>query len=369
MQENTKNTILSGADFSKMSNIENGIRLDRYLKKLYPKLTQGVLEKLLRKGAIRVNEEKISASFRISSSDKISLPKSFVESLRDTDDEIREKEEFFSQISSQAVISLAKKILKDYLLYDHPQFIAINKPAGLATQGGTKINISVDDALQYLNYTHGADYKLVHRLDKETSGVLLIAKNYAASTKLAKAFEDKIISKQYLAIVSPVPNQQSGEIKNHIAKIKVISKSTGIEFDKISQHEQGKLAITKYKVLQACDDFALIEFTPITGRMHQLRIHSQQLGCPIVGDKKYGGFQQIKCKNFASKLGSSHKMPMLLHANTIMVPKSIFDEYIQSDSLPNEHKRMLKFDIANFEVQELYIKISAPVPLYFSKFL
>lgn len=319
-------------------------RLDKYLRRLYPKLTQGIIERALRQKQIIVNGHKVEANLRVKEddeifiNDKLSLP----------------QEENLEVTFSDSIIKLASKITKDYLIYENEHFIAINKPAGLATQGGTKINLSIDDALKYLNYKNsnivksapfeykaqGAtpidnrratsndvvewgsfDYKLVHRLDKETSGLLLVAKNYESSVKLVNAFKEKLIAKTYIAVVFGRPLEGSGEIRGLIGK-----KRDGAYEIVDVDNENGKLAITYYKLLKPLNNnLSLIEFTPITGRMHQLRFHAKLLNCPIVGDTKYGSAQS-----------SSYSKHMLLHASNIVLHEKIFGEEITLEAkLPN----------------------------------
>ncbi|MCC8369394.1 MAG: RluA family pseudouridine synthase [Rickettsia endosymbiont of Oxypoda opaca] len=280
-------------------------RLDKYLRRLYPKLTQGIIERALRQKQIIVNGHKVEANLRVKEedeifiNDKLNLP----------------QEETLEVTFSDSVIKLASKITKDYLIYENEHFIAINKPAGLATQGGTKINLSIDDALKYLNY------KLVHRLDKETSGLLLVAKNYESGVKLVNAFKEKLIAKTYIAVVFGRPLEGSGEIRGLIGK-----KRDGAYEIVDVDNENGKLAITYYKLLKPLNNnLSLIEFTPITGRMHQLRFHAKLLNCPIVGDTKYGSAQS-----------SSYSKHMLLHASNIVLHEKIFGEEITLEAkLPN----------------------------------
>lgn len=284
-------------------------RLDRYLKKLYPSLTQGIIERSLRLNHIMVNSGKVAASLRLSSGDEISI---------DDKLDLQTKENSGKSFSNVATI-LASKLLREYLIYQNEWFIAINKPTNLATQGGSKINLSIDEALQYLN-SKGADFKLVHRLDKDTSGILLIAKNYAASIKLVQAFHDKIIQKTYLAITLGRPPNDEGEISG------MIGKNKGGTYQIVQNDvKDGKLAITRYKILKKLNDkLSLIEFTPLTGRMHQLRFHAKMLGCPIIGDSKYGNTESMELSK-----------QMLLHAKKIVLPAEIFgNEIIIEAELP-----------------------------------
>lgn len=280
-------------------------RLDKYLKRLYPLLTQGVIEKALRQKQITVNLHKTEASLRVVEGDKIFISDKF---------NLPEKQ-LNKLVFTDAEITLAKKITFDYLIYEDDNIIAINKPAGLATQGGSKINLSIDAGLKYLN-SKGGDFKLVHRLDKETSGLLLIAKNYESSVKLHNAFKEKLVVKTYLAVTYGKPIKNTGEVRSNIEKTKG---STPVITD-ISA-DNGKLAITYYKLLKSLDNnLFLIEFNPVTGRMHQLRLHAKLLGCPIFGDKKY-----------ASEEAKPYKH-MLLHASSIILFKEVFGKEIKIEA-------------------------------------
>ncbi len=286
--------------------LELPCRLDRYLKKLYPSLTQGIIERALRFKQIMVNSCKVAANLRINVGDQI-----FIEDSLNL-----QPPKISGRIFASSAIILSGKLLKDYLIYQDEWLIAINKPAGLATQGGSKINLSIDDALQYLN-SQGADFKLVHRLDKDTSGILLIAKNYASSIKLVKAFQEKDIQKTYIAVVLGKLPQFEGEISG------MIGKNRGGAYETVQNDEEnGKLSITRYKLLKNLHNgLTLVEFTPLTGRMHQLRFHAKMLACPIIGDRKYGTLEAIALSK-----------EMLLHAKKIILPEKILGKEIIIDT-------------------------------------
>lgn len=287
------------------------IRLDRYLKKLYPTITQGIIEKSLRSRKIKLNDQKTTANTRINAGDII-----FIDLILDEQYQHATAQETHFEPN---IIALANKLLVEYLLFSSDDVLIINKPHNLAVQGGSKINLSIDHALLYLNHIQNTDYKLVHRLDKATSGILLIAKNYEAARKITEGFSNKLIKKTYIAVLSSVPKNPSGIISNKIEKI---STRDG---EKMALSPSGKLAETLYKTLRENEKYALVEFTPLTGRMHQLRIHSQLLGCPIVGDIKYGGPKYQR---------------MLLHALRIALPAEILGYEVKVEApldfaLPN----------------------------------
>lgn len=284
------------------------VRLDRYIRRCFPLATQGAIEKAIRKKQIKLNSLKTTSNVRVVAGDKITYVLGiFVSENNDNADKIFPK----------SSLVLAKKILSEYLIYSSPEFIAIDKPSGLAVQGGSGINLSIDDALSYLNSTEGKGYKIVHRLDKETSGVLLIANGYSNATKLGEAFQKHLIHKTYIAIVSGIPKSSSENLLHYIGKDR-----KGI-FETVKElKEGGKKAETEYRIIRSSDNRSIIEFKPKTGRMHQLRFHSKFLGCPIIGDKKYGGQKNSR---------------MLLHAKELIIEKSVFGKEIKiKSSLPKE---------------------------------
>ncbi|GAB4165033.1 MAG: RluA family pseudouridine synthase [Rickettsiaceae bacterium] len=283
------------------------VRLDRYLKRLYPSITQGIIESYVRKGKIKVNKKKAKSSDRVKVQDEITISKGILDGYKVYSDNTN---------FSESVVILSKKILSDYLLFASKELIAINKPSGLAVQGGSKISLSIDDALAYLNQTRQADYKLVHRLDKETSGILIIATGHDSAIRLGKAFKDKLIKKTYIALLCGKPSANEGVISN------IIGKEKSGAYEVVREQESGKYAETFYKVLDNNHQFSLVEFKPTTGRTHQLRVHSKILGCPIVGDKKYGGVDYSR---------------MLLHAKELMIPAEVFGHKVSiSSKLPEE---------------------------------
>jgi 23S rRNA pseudouridine955/2504/2580 synthase len=279
---------------------DDSIRLDRYLRRLFPSITQGVIEKALRQGDIKFDSSKASSSTRISNGDIILIYPGILNNL--------DKKNLKGQNHSSAAISLAKKLKGEYLIYSNSEFFAINKPFGLAVQGGSKIKISIDDALSYLNEKEQKNYKLVHRIDKETSGILLIADGFKGCRLLGKAFEDRKIIKTYLAKVSGCPTQREGFLST------VIGKDRSGTFEVVKEQElDGKLAETNFKVISSNGRTSLLELSPKTGRMHQLRFHCKYLGCPIIGDQKYGGAQHER---------------MMLHAASVEIDSSIFGKKI-----------------------------------------
>lgn len=281
--------------------IDHPIRLDKYLKIKYPLLTQGIIEKEIRKSKIKVNQIKCKAKKRVQYPDKIQIPNYFSFYNK------KEKNKFPINI-----IKLSKKILCIYKVYENDNILVINKPCLIASQKGTKTSFSISCALEYINYSQNTDFKIVHRLDKGTSGVMLIAKNRKTAVILSNFFKEQNIYKEYISINYGIPEKKLGTIE--------------------SFSKDKKKLISNYKLLHFTkNNLSSILWTPKTGRKHQIRQHSKLLNCPIVGDIKYGS----ESKNIKSKHLFLHAYKIKLPNNyssqkkefTCQVPKHFFKFY------------------------------------------
>jgi 23S rRNA pseudouridine955/2504/2580 synthase len=253
---------------------DDGIRLDRFFKRHLKDISHIAIEKSLRKGEIRVNGKRARANTRLVVGDKLRVPP--FSSAAKVDFSTK-------QTKVKAVNMETVALLKRNIIYKDPHVIILNKPAGLAVQGGSKITESVDSLLDYLKFDSKERPKLVHRLDKDTSGALMLARTTKAAQTLTSLFKNKNLQKEYLAVVVGVPPKTSGKIDVPIAK------SEG-KNEKVRASESGQKAISEYSVLDTVADMAsLVKLLPITGRTHQLRVHMEILGTPILGDGKYGG--------------------------------------------------------------------------------
>jgi 23S rRNA pseudouridine955/2504/2580 synthase len=346
-------------------NLENdNVRIDRFIRNHLSFLAQSDIEQLLRKKDVALSAtsdnsdtkitKKLKSNYRLQQNDALVVSDFFIKKLYQQIENLsqtsnlkgnnekkliitfltsitgKEQESFqdleYKVESTQAelyfpkaVINLAKKIQNYYLILDEPEFIAINKPHELAVQGGSKLNISIDSALQYLNYINQdstSDLKLVHRLDKSTSGVLIIAKGAYNAKKLAQGFAERLISKEYVALISNFPQDSSGIIKNYIGKVNV-SEDLNHQHINITDKDNGKLAITEYEVMRHEQGEILIKLKPLTGRMHQLRVHCSHIESPILGDVKYGGQEAGR---------------LYLHARKLSIPHEIFGRKIDIES-------------------------------------
>ncbi|HTT97764.1 MAG TPA: RluA family pseudouridine synthase [Rhizomicrobium sp.] len=254
---------------------EDGIRLDRWFKRRYPALTHGRLEKLLRTGQVRLDGKRAKAADRVAVGQEVRVPPQVVNAPVEEEEKPRPEPKRDTGGLS----------LQDMILYMDKSVIVLNKPSGLATQGGSGITRHVDGMLDQLAFEKNQRPRLVHRLDKDTSGVLVVARTVPAAASLARSLAQRDASKVYWALTRGVPQQKRGTIKAALAK----EGGRGAERMEVSESDGAKYAITDYAVIDhAGDEFAWVAAKPVTGRTHQIRVHLASLGTPIVGDFKYG---------------------------------------------------------------------------------
>lgn len=289
-------------------------RLDRWFRRKFPQVGQARLEKMCRKGEIRVDGGRVKASTRLDVGQSVRVPplpeaglvkRSLTRQYEISDDDAR--------MIQQAVI------------YRDDHIIALNKPAGLAVQGGSGQTRHVDGLAEALKYDLEDKPKLVHRLDKDTSGVLLLARTGRAAAGLAKAFQSRQTRKIYWAAVAGSPMPKIGTIRFGLVKAGghgphgTGEKMICILPEVIDETEGAKRATTDYFVLEeAAKRTAWVALVPITGRTHQLRAHMAEIGHPVIGDGKYGTNAQTNDgEGWGAQLGGDISRKLHLHARSI----------------------------------------------------
>ena len=280
----------------------SGLRIDRWIKTNLLKIPQSLIEKDLRKGKIKVNNKKTKSSYKLNSFDKIYLYN------------INYKNLIKKTKKPSPKIIVIKETEKD-IIENNSDFIVINKKSGLPVQGGTKVKENLINILSNSSYFVNSKPYIVHRIDKDTSGVLMIAKNRETAQQLTSLFRIRKIHKTYLAL-------SFGQIQ----------KSRDLIENKLIRYEKNKKifekAITSYEVVDNNSNYTLFKLNPITGRKHQIRKHLTDLNCPIVGDTKY----------FINK--PKKKIELMLHAYEI---KFILNgkKYTFKANLPEYFKNFL----------------------------
>jgi len=273
------------------------IRLDKWFKQHRPDIPFGLLQKLIRKKAIKVNGKKTSIAFLLKPGDILTLP-------------LLEEKTVHSQ-GLKLTIPVDPKLVNafpDWILFENDDVVIINKPFGLATQGGTKVKDSLDRLFPALTAKGFPLLRLVHRLDKDTTGVLALAKSQESAKTLTQSFKERGIDKTYWAVVVGHPHSSSGKIELPLGKM------TGVVKEKMSsKSDVAKPALTEYKIVKPLDEhFTWLELKPHTGRKHQLRAHCAESGFPILGDGKYGG---KPAQPF------NKRVKLHLHAREISIPE------------------------------------------------
>lgn len=264
----------------KINNNNNDIRIDKFLLSKYSKMKIINIQKFIKKKEIKVNNKKVVSNYILQDGDIISFSP-FVEKILLNPIDREEIDKF----SSEKINVKYNKLITDNILFEDKNILVINKEYNLPVQGGTGIKVSIDKILKNLN-TEETNLKLVHRLDRETTGVLIIAKNIESANKLTKMFKTKTdIVKEYLLITNGEVKKNKGTINLPLIK-KYENKVEKVYVDK----ENGKEAITEYELLFYSKKYnlSLVKAKILTGRTHQIRVHFKELGCPILGDFKYG---------------------------------------------------------------------------------
>ncbi|TMV03284.1 RluA family pseudouridine synthase [Ruegeria sediminis] len=303
---------MSGVQMITVGAEDGDQRLDRWLRRMFPHVAQGRIEKMCRKGELRVDGGRVKASTRLEAGQVVRVPP-----LPDAE---------HKPLPDKPRVSDADaKMIQSCVIYRDDHVLALNKPAGLPVQGGSGQTRHVDGLSEALRFGQDENPRLVHRLDKDTSGVLLLARTREAAKGLTAAFRHRNTRKIYWALVAGVPTPYLGEIKTGLVKAPGHGKQgegekmIAIHLNEVDSTPGAKRAHTLYATLyRVAGRAAWVAMEPVTGRTHQLRAHMAGIGHPIIGDGKYGGSGQENLGDgWGAQLGGIISKKLHLHARRL----------------------------------------------------
>jgi 23S rRNA pseudouridine955/2504/2580 synthase len=331
-----------GNDHLQVKGADAGMRVDRWLKLNFPTLPHALMQKLLRNGQIRVNGGRAKPDRRLEAGDQV---------------KVRSLAEFAANGAGAAgrapslaappgVSKADRKLIESMILYEDDELFVLNKPWGIAVQGGTKTGRHIDGLLAGMEDRFGGRPRLVHRLDRDTSGVLLVAKTRDAASRFGRLFQTRSVRKIYWALVKGIPKPHQGKVDAALVK------ASGPDGDRVRKARPGEQdlaqsAVTHYSVIErAGPKLAWVSLKPVTGRQHQLRAHMAIIGCPIVGDQKYEGDKNLPVEDIEMKLH--------LHARRLVLPRGEADPLDVSAPLPGHMRNsweLLGLDPERFDLE------------------
>lgn len=322
---------MSGVRQQTVARAEDGMRLDRWFGVHFPDVTFGHLQKLIRTGQVRIDSARAKTNSRLASGQVVRVPP--------LDAEVKRIE---LKINAEDA-----KFLRDLILYEDEELYVFNKPHGLASQGGSGTKRHMDGLLKSLPNKSGEAPRLVHRLDRDTSGVLVVAKTRAAASYFGKVFQSRSARKIYWAIVYGIPKPAQGSISCFLAKQIVGDNEQMVVVEQ--NYPGAQHSATYYSTTDvAARRFAWVTLKPVTGRTHQLRVHMQQLGNPIIGDPRY-----FDIENYQGAPGLGEGLH--LHARRIRLPLRSGKLLDVSAPLPPhmvQSFNAIGFDAERYDVQD-----------------
>jgi 23S rRNA pseudouridine955/2504/2580 synthase len=284
---------------------EAGMRVDRFFEARFPGLSFSHIQRVIRKGEVRVNGKRTEPKNRLEAGQTVRIPPLRLEATGAKG----------ARPQGNAADQKTADFLKSITLYEDADVMVLNKPMGLAVQGGSGTTRHLDGMLDVLRDPHGQRPRLVHRLDKDTAGCLLVAKTRFAATALAKTFRSRSARKIYWALVAGVPKVRQGRISTFLAK----EERERDSFMRVARHgeEGASHAITYYAIVEtSARALSWVSLKPVTGRTHQLRAHMAHIGHPIVGDPKY-----FSRENWELPGGMQNKLHLQAHRIAVPHPR------------------------------------------------
>ena len=288
---------------------EGGLRLDRWFRVHFPEVGYSYLQKLLRSGQVRVDSRRVQANTRLEAGQQVRVPAV-----------VRQPAKEKPSVAPPLGLSKADRdFIERLILFEDDHVMVLNKPFGIAVQGGTGTRRHIDGLLAGMADRFGGRPRLVHRLDRDTTGVLLVAKHRDAAAKLGRTFQTRSAAKTYWALVKGVPKPPQGRIEAALVKATGPDGEDRVRKALPGEQDKAMHATTHYSVIdRVAHKAAWVSLKPVTGRQHQLRAHMALIGHPIVGDNKYEGDKALA--------DSGIEMKLHLHARRLVIPHPIEGE-------------------------------------------